>query len=295
MSLIAQETKRHLIIVPGHSVWKKTNDPLNLGQLSDHWVLAPFQLEGNDHLTMIKHGLKAIIELVKEYDGLTDQNLILYSGSKTKVNIDQSEGKSYYELMKRLLLETNPTVINNVFQNLDKQIIEMINEIHKIGKINDVFKKDVINYEEYALDSFENLYYSILKFKQLNSSKKLPNKITIVGFEFKRKRFVELHAAKALGYNNLEYIGIDPNPIALTAEKRVKYFADLAVQENKYGYEPFVKDWYGVKVPLLEKKLKRNVFNMVAADYYYPYLVDLKHDGDDFEFYTKVVKPSLFY
>lgn len=45
--------------------------------------------------------------------------------------------------------------------------------------------------EEYARDSHENLLFSICRFSEMTGS--YPNKITVVGFEFKRKRFEDIH------------------------------------------------------------------------------------------------------
>lgn len=46
--------------------------------------------------------------------------------------------------------------------------------------------------EEFATDSFQNLMYSICRFKEVTGN--YPNKITTVSFSFKRRRFETLHA-----------------------------------------------------------------------------------------------------
>lgn len=45
--------------------------------------------------------------------------------------------------------------------------------------------------EEYAKDSHENLLFSICRFAEMTG--RYPKKITVVGFEFKRKRFEDIH------------------------------------------------------------------------------------------------------
>lgn len=45
--------------------------------------------------------------------------------------------------------------------------------------------------EEYAKDSHENLLFSICRFSEMTDN--YPSEITVVGFEFKRKRFEEIH------------------------------------------------------------------------------------------------------
>lgn len=45
--------------------------------------------------------------------------------------------------------------------------------------------------EEYARDSYENLLFSICRFSEMTGN--YPDKITVVGFEFKRYRFENIH------------------------------------------------------------------------------------------------------
>lgn len=62
--------------------------------------------------------------------------------------------------------------------------------------------------EEDALDSFQNLLFSIARFHEYTG--RYPTKITIVGYEMKRRRFEELHrAAIRWPRERFEYIGID--------------------------------------------------------------------------------------
>jgi hypothetical protein len=96
--------------------------------------------------------------------------------------------------------------------------------------------------EDYALDSFQNLFFSIMRFHEIalaaptsanadtntavvgirNANRETrrntwPEKITVVGFEMKRARFVELHrAALRWPKERFEYIGVD----LADAEKR---------------------------------------------------------------------------
>ena len=89
--------------------------------------------------------------------------------------------------------------------------------------------------EDYALDSFQNLFFSIMRFHEIALAAQTsantdtntaavgigdvnretrrntwPEKITVVGFEMKRARFVELHrAALRWPKERFEYIGVD--------------------------------------------------------------------------------------
>ena len=62
--------------------------------------------------------------------------------------------------------------------------------------------------EDDALDSFQNLLFSIARFHEYTGH--YPSKITVVGFEIKRRRFTELHRA-ALRWPEamFHYVGID--------------------------------------------------------------------------------------
>ena len=63
--------------------------------------------------------------------------------------------------------------------------------------------------ENYALDSFQNLLFSIARFHEFTGH--FPSVITIVGYEFKRPRFTDLHR-EALRWpmDKFNYIGVDP-------------------------------------------------------------------------------------
>ena len=63
--------------------------------------------------------------------------------------------------------------------------------------------------ENYALDSFQNLLFSIARFHEFTGH--FPSSITIVGYEFKRPRFTDLHR-EALRWpvEKFNYVGVDP-------------------------------------------------------------------------------------
>jgi hypothetical protein len=63
--------------------------------------------------------------------------------------------------------------------------------------------------ENYAMDSYQNLLFSIARFREFTGY--FPSKITVVGYEFKQLRFTELHR-EALRWpkKKFNYIGVDP-------------------------------------------------------------------------------------
>jgi hypothetical protein len=74
--------------------------------------------------------------------------------------------------------------------------------------------------EDYALDSFQNLLFSVARFHEVVSGPyRWPEKITVVGFEMKRRRFEELHR-KAIRWpsSKFRYVGVDVVDEAARAE-----------------------------------------------------------------------------
>lgn len=108
--------------------------------------------------------------------------------------------------------------------------------------------------EEFATDSFQNLLFSICRFKEVTGS--YPKKITIVSFSFKKKRFVELHGpALRWPSHALEYIGYDP-------EESTGFNLERASEgELKSAALPFETDPYGCNSKVLQEKREgRNPF-----------------------------------
>ena len=102
--------------------------------------------------------------------------------------------------------------------------------------------------ENHALDSFQNLLFSIARFRELTS--RFPDRITIVGYEMKRARFEGVHCvalrwscAKEKGDEEREekrsderwsYIGIDP---------------EFEPNEAKSAYEGEVRSTISISLP----------------------------------------------
>ena len=261
--------KDHLIILPCHGIWKidSTTNANNYGQLSDQWYLAPFQLEGNDHLVFIKQSLRAIEELLYDYD----RSVVLFSGSQTKVDAGPiSEAQSYFVLMKKLV---NSATTKDGFEQLthlfDKETMLSLENIVKQLDLhniiaNTLFSNGYINTEEYALDSFDNLLYSILRFKEITEC--YPKSITIVGFGFKEARFLNYHAmALDIPKNVIRYISYDPEPSNYSQEQLNKYFENLTYMERKNALSLFENDWYAKKEILTKKKNSRNPYKRIPT------------------------------
>jgi hypothetical protein len=91
--------------------------------------------------------------------------------------------------------------------------------------------------ENYALDSFQNLLFSIARFHEMTG--RYPEQITVVGYEMKRARFTNLHrAAIRWPREKFTYIGIDPEneerAVAQQGEVRSRYFIGWKRMHNHW-------------------------------------------------------------
>lgn len=206
----------HAIIVPGHAVMRRSKQTGAVHD-EDSWYLLPYQKDVGFPQIIASH-IRTAVEIMKK----DDESCLIMSGGQTRKDVGPiSEAVSYYYLAE------------------DQQWITQ-------QDTSRVFL------EEYARDSFENLLFSVSRFREVTG--RYPDKITIVGFDFKDKRFSELHR-KAIGFPevNFTYIGLRPLH---------KNFNHIKANEGeKLAYDSFVNDMYGCSSPdLVEKRKIRNPF-----------------------------------
>ncbi|ORX97971.1 hypothetical protein K493DRAFT_215049 [Basidiobolus meristosporus CBS 931.73] len=147
-----------IIIVAGHAIYKGDEYGKQL-ESDKNWVLEEFQKNGQVSV-FLKHIEKGV-SLAKD----RSNSLLVFSGGQTRNNAGaRSEAQSYW--VKRMGL-------------LDTREIS-----------------DRTTTEEHARDSYENVLFSLCRFHEVTGS--YPKNITVVGFEFKRTRFFEIHRV-ALG------------------------------------------------------------------------------------------------
>ncbi|CAN3366834.1 hypothetical protein DICA3_F05380 [Diutina catenulata] len=233
----------HLIVVPCHSIWTP-KDKSSTGRDASEWALADFQTEGRDHEAFVGHVTTAL-NLAHD----DDMSIAIISGGQTKKECGPvSESESYYRLAQRLLELGDP-----------KEADFTDDKSSTLRATGATLAR--VTTEEYARDSLENVLFSVCRFYEVFS--RYPKRITVVGFEFKRQRFLDLHLGQALGWDlsRVHYLGNSPTP---PEDVRDEYFADLAVSEAKHAVEPFCNDWYGSRGVLAEKKRQRNPFGRVV-------------------------------
>ncbi|KAH9839441.1 uncharacterized protein C8Q71DRAFT_749535 [Rhodofomes roseus] len=216
----ALSTIDHLIMVPGHAVWKGTDVTRRLDD--EEWILEPYQRGGGRVAAFYQH-IAAGAELARQ----DAHALLVFSGGQTRPISTSTEAQSYM----RLALAADLTPSLSVSGSRSHTALRATTE-------------------DYALDSFQNLLYSIARFHEYTG--RYPSHITVIGYEFKRRRFTELHrAALRWPRERFHYIGIDAE-----GEELIK----AQEGERLNGYLPYTVDTYGCHDMLLSKRRSRNPF-----------------------------------
>ncbi|TID29471.1 hypothetical protein CANINC_001951 [Pichia inconspicua] len=240
----------NLIILPCHSVYapelnREISDLSNNDRFSkvldaNNWLMASFQKESEDQVSFVKHIEMSLLEL---HENIGDSVLVV-TGGYTKPEIEKSESAGYIEVAKSVEFLKNP--------------------YFRIGTN--------ILIEEYARDSYENVLYSICTFyKKFN---KFPKKITVVGYGFKKERFVDSHLA-TLGYKDesgehVKYVSVGPfypdKPESMSEsdyeEKKQLFWSSLRKSEKTNALDLFKLNPFGSKGSKLhEKKEVRDPWN----------------------------------
>ncbi|KAH9062426.1 hypothetical protein EDB87DRAFT_1821169 [Lactarius vividus] len=112
--------------------------------------------------------------------------------------------------------------------------------------------------EDTALGSFQNVLFSVARFHELTGV--YPARITVVGHDFKRRRFEQLHR-RALCWpkHHFTYAGI---PLGTEADERLAASGELANAFTSYS-----TDLYGCHVTLVQKCAGQN-FHAKAHGYH---------------------------
>lgn len=286
-----------LNILPCHSIWKPSldkNDHMLFGLDQKEWVLVSFQIDGNDHLAMVEQILKCLMTTKKN-------TLTVFSGGFTKQEFPEiSESKSYYELMIRFYnVLSDQAAINELKMKInDTKFSSLIKTFDGFSELkqNQIFIENV-TIEEFAMDSFDNLYFSLALFKLKHDTKMLKN-VIITGFEFKEKRFRDLHWKYVGAKNKLTDCTLEFNsniPIHHDLEKHDVYIQSVNDSERLYGYEKFVNDPFAVRSKLFEKKKLRNFKALSAKDSDYgKYLIDIDPMLSDQDILIEIEQSELY-
>jgi hypothetical protein len=105
--------------------------------------------------------------------------------------------------------------------------------------------------EEYSRDSFENLLNSLCVYRKEMGN--YPQRVTVVGFDFKRKRFSQEHA-KFLGIPQFTYVGMDIDLTPLYEPM------EISTTIPQFQHTPFGCD-NNKNNPLFIKRMRRDPYH----------------------------------
>ena len=146
----------HLVVVAGHAV--TVSESLDGVEREDaSWYLLPYQREQDLPGIFVSHIERGVAIAARDPNAL-----LVFSGGQTRADAGpRSEGASYWLVGEHYGWWGHPAVSSRATT------------------------------EEHAKDSFQNLLFSICRFREVTA--RYPAKITIVGFSFKRDRFDGFH------------------------------------------------------------------------------------------------------
>jgi hypothetical protein len=210
----------HLILSPCHGVYRIGMD----FSRDSAWYFEDFMRNKKSGNVLMAHIEKAV-----ELLGETPKGLLVFSGGQTKFSAGPlSESQSYWKLAESQ------------------------------GLLNDITVRSRVTTEEFARDSFENLLFSLCRFKEFTG--RYPKQVTVVGFPFKEHRFKTLHR-KALNIPESSFSYVDVFTLEIYAPSADQY------EEQKSGefhnaFKHFQEDPYGCLSPvLIAKRQRRDPFH----------------------------------
>lgn len=204
-----------VVIVPCHAVWNLFDDP----SVDKSWSLQAFQ--SGEPPYYIEHVRRAI-----ESAYFDPRALIIFSGGQTNAQAGpRSESQGYWLIADRLGLWPN----------------------------DDVRSRSTT--EEYATDSYQNILFSVCRFREC--ANRYPAWIKVYGWKFKQSRFADRHrAAIRFPSERFEYVGVN-DPLDLESARRGESENIENWAANPYGTDEF----------LGEKRNQRNPWSR-----HYPYV-----------------------
>lgn len=232
------EPPNHLIIVCGHAIW--AGGPTK-GEDESEWIIEDWKKgETPTYTAHIKAGVKALSK-----DG---QAVLILSGGPTVSSTPISEGRSYANLAASNdywdLLSPTPS-----FASTATTPTSSPSPPHPLSPIP-LHPRVVV--EERALDSYQNILFSIIQFWR--STSHWPGHLTIISHQFKRRRLTEAHCtAVAFPLDRVNFVGINPPGVP------------EVVDREEDAVSQWIADPQGISENLRAKRQGRNKWHVVQT------------------------------
>nr|XP_024378659.1 uncharacterized protein C57A10.07-like isoform X1 [Physcomitrium patens]PNR52128.1 hypothetical protein PHYPA_008502 [Physcomitrium patens] len=205
---------QNLVIVDGHSVY--TRSKCDNSEEENSWLLKPCQIHPGQADIFVNH-IKAGVETAA---GIEDALLLFSGGETTKDAGPRSEAQSYWNLAES----------KDWFGRRESMRWRALTE-------------------EFARDSFENLLFSVCRFRELTGH--YPTNITVVSCDLKQRRIMDLHRpALRFPESQFSFVGIQSSPTS----------KDAAINEESKVLNMFQEDPYGCRGELRKKRIYRDPF-----------------------------------
>ncbi|CAN0921505.1 Uncharacterized protein C57A10.07 [Linum grandiflorum] len=206
---------KNLVMVAGHSIY--TSSSCGGADKEDSWFLEPYQKHPGQAATFLAHIQEGVENVAKDKEAL-----LLFSGGETRKDAGpRSEAQSYWAVAES----------KGWFGNGDDVKLRTLTE-------------------EHARDSFENLLFSVCRFREVTGA--YPQNITVVSYDFKEERFAQLHrSALRFPESRFFYSGTPASPASKAA----------ALKGEALVRSQFQQDPYGCRGSLWRKKLGRDPFH----------------------------------
>ncbi|KAK7509617.1 uncharacterized protein IWZ02DRAFT_154090 [Phyllosticta citriasiana] len=218
-----------LVIVACHAIFLGNPGSSECDVYSpQQWHLQSFQkptgcLPG-EHETFLLHiqaGLNALV-----YGSVSRSSVLVFSGAATAQDVTGlSEAQSYFDAA-----------------------VALTQQFGRGHPFTECLKSRTL-VEDAATDSYQNLLFSILKFRRHFG--RYPRSVRVITHAFKTERFLDLHAnAIRWPSDRIHVQGIDP-------VSRAADHAQNADGESKRGLSAWTQDLYGMHAPLMDKRIAR--------------------------------------
>ncbi|KAM0939909.1 hypothetical protein DsansV1_C19g0158361 [Dioscorea sansibarensis] len=206
---------QNLVMVAGHSIY--TSVDCGRIESEDSWFLEPYQKHSGQAATFVTHIKEGVEAVAKD-----ERALLLFSGGETRKDAGPlSEAQSYWSVAESK---------------------------GWFGAQENVRSRALT--EEHARDSFENLLFSVCRFRELTGT--YPQNITVISYDFKEERFAHLHRLA---------IGFPESRFFFHGTPTTEDSKEAAMKGEALVRSQFEEDPYGCLGSLHRKRLKRDPFH----------------------------------